>query len=124
MTNKTWIQEVVAHMDKGAFTKQSKRAHTTSIKFAKNAEAIEKQSSLPYIRKNVYKILFDSYTEKNEMDSSKYYLKLYTSLNDSILLSEKKSIYKPVNQIISDKEIEEFIEKTYFKEKERERDDY
>ena len=77
-----------------------------AIKFAKNAEAIEKQSSLPYIRKNVYKILFDSYTEKNEMDSSKYYLKLYTSLNDSILLSEKKSIYKPVNQIISDKEIE------------------
>lgn len=77
-----------------------------AIKFAKNAETFEKQSSLPYIRKNVYKVLFDSYTEINKMDSSKYYLKLYTALNDSILLSEKKSIYKPVNQIISDKESE------------------
>ena len=44
--NKRWIQEVVAHMDKGAFTKQSKRAHTTSIKFAKNVLKHPKKHTL------------------------------------------------------------------------------
>jgi hypothetical protein len=33
-------------MDKGAFTKQSKRAHTTSIKFAKNVLKHPKKHTL------------------------------------------------------------------------------
>lgn len=77
-----------------------------SISFAKKAENIEKHVSLPYIRKDIYKTLFNSYVETKTQDSSKYYLKLYTSLNDSILKSEKETILTPVKQIISDKEAE------------------
>ncbi|MFC3159193.1 hypothetical protein SAMN05443633_103111 [Chryseobacterium arachidis] len=80
--------------------------YNNSIKFAKQAEKLEKQTTLPYIRRDIFKSLFDSYAGINKVDSSKYYLSLYTVLNDSIIKVEKKSLYTPVNQIISDKEKE------------------
>lgn len=82
------------------------KEYKNSIKFAKKAEKLEKQTTLPYIRKDIFKSLFDSYAGINKIDSSKYYLNLYTALNDSIIKVEKKSLYTPVNQIISDKEKE------------------
>lgn len=50
----------------------------------------------------------------------------YKELSDNFskILKDKSNLEKIAKYIISDKEIEEFIEKTYFKEKERERDDY
>lgn len=77
-----------------------------AISLAKEAEVFERQTTMPYIRRDVYETLFNSYIEKGKNDSSKYYLKLYTALNDSLLAVEKKSIYTPVNKIISDKETE------------------
>lgn len=77
-----------------------------SIQFAKRAEKFEKQTSLPYIRKDIYYSLFNSYTETYKIDSSKYYVKLYTALNDSIAKIERESILTPVKQIIEDKETE------------------
>jgi hypothetical protein len=46
MTDKTWIQEAVKHMDKGAFTKQSKRSHKTPLKFAKSVLSHPKKHTL------------------------------------------------------------------------------
>lgn len=77
-----------------------------AVQLAKKAELYEKQTSMPYVRREIYKTLFNSYPEIKELDSSKYYLRLYTAINDSLIEAEKKSIYKPVNQIISDKEAE------------------
>lgn len=78
-----------------------------SIQLAKRAEVLEKQvGGLPYARKRIYEALFNSYVETDRHDSSKYYLKLYTALNDSILKVEKASLYTPVKQIINDKEKE------------------
>ncbi|MGC4041386.1 MAG: helix-turn-helix transcriptional regulator [Flavobacterium sp.] len=50
--------------------------------------------------------MFNSYIETNQKDSSKYYLNLYATLNDSLIKSEKESIMTPVNQIISDNKSE------------------
>lgn len=91
--------------DLAAFYTNNKE-YKNSIKFAKKAEKLEKKTTLPYIRKDIFKSLFDSYAGINKIDSSKYYLNLYTALNDSIIKVEKKSLYTPVNQIISDKEKE------------------
>ncbi len=80
--------------------------YTKAIKLAKKAEQYEKQTSLPYVRKDIYNSLFNSYSELSKGDSSRYYLKLYSALNDSLTKAEKKNILIPVNQIISDKETE------------------
>lgn len=80
--------------------------HQKAITFAKRAETLEKQAPMPYIRRGIFHSLFNSYAETNKLDSSRYYLKLYTSLNDSLLKSEKEDIMTPVKQIISDKETE------------------
>lgn len=82
------------------------KEYNKSIKFAKRAEGFEKQSTLPYIRKDIYYSLFSSYTETHKSDSSKYYIKLYSALNDSITKIEKESILTPVKQIIEDNEAE------------------
>jgi len=82
------------------------KEYRKSIALAKKAEHYEKQTSLPYIRRNIYRSLFDSYSEISKGDSAKYYLDLYTSINDSLLKVEKENLYTPVNQIILDKEIE------------------
>lgn len=80
--------------------------HQKSILFAKRAEILEKQAPMPYIRRDIYQSLFNSYVETHKQDSSKYYLKLYTSLNDSLIKSEKEGMMTPVKQIISDNETE------------------
>ncbi|MDR2235388.1 MAG: helix-turn-helix domain-containing protein [Chryseobacterium sp.] len=80
--------------------------HSKAVAFAKRAEALEKQTSLPYIRKDIYHTLFSSYVETNKQDSSKYYLNLYSALNDSLVKAEKQNIMTPVRQIIADKDKE------------------
>ena len=84
-------------------------SHDKAILYGKRAEAYEKQAPMPYIRKSIFHSLFSSYMETTKKDSSKYYLKLYTALNDSLLKSEKEDVMTPVNQIISDKEAENKI---------------
>ena len=84
----------------------SNKNYEKAVLFAKRAETFEKQAPMPYIRRDIYQSLFNSYIETAKKDSSKYYLKLYSTLNDSIIKSEKESVMAPVNQIISDKEIE------------------
>lgn len=80
--------------------------HSKAIEYGKRAEGFEKQAPMAYIRKSIYHSLFNSYIETAKKDSSKYYLKLYTALNDSLLSAEKASIMTPVKQIISDNETE------------------
>lgn len=82
------------------------KEYVKCIQFAKKAERYEKQTSLPYIRRDIYRSLFNAYSEVNKSDSAKYYLNLHTAINDSLLKTEKESLYTPVNQIISDKESE------------------
>lgn len=82
------------------------KEYGNGVRFAKQAEKLEKQTTLPYIRRDIFKSLFDSYAGINKIDSSKIYLNLYTKLNDSIIKVEKQNLYTPVNQIISDKEKE------------------
>src|SRR6218665_3917909 len=77
-----------------------------AIPFAKKAENFEKQAPMPYVRKEIYHSLFDAYVETDKQDSARYYLKLHTSLSDSLQKAEKENMLSPVNQIISDNDTE------------------
>jgi len=98
--------------DKATLLSDMAKFHNTNknylraISLAKRAEIFEKQVSMPYIRRDIYYSLFNSYLETNKKDSSIYYLTRYSSLNDSLQAAERKTIMTPVNQIISDKDSE------------------
>lgn len=80
--------------------------YIAAIKYGRNAEGLERQAPMPYIRRQIYHILFNSYLETTKKDSSKYYFSRYTDLNDSLLSVEKESLLTPVKQILSDKDAE------------------
>ncbi|MBB4805273.1 AraC-like DNA-binding protein [Chryseobacterium defluvii] len=74
------------------------------IDYAKQAEQLEKQISFPYIRRDIFEVLFKSYVEKGEKEKSSAYMRLFSTLNDSIINAEKRTINTPVKQILSEKD--------------------
>ncbi|AZA53968.1 helix-turn-helix domain-containing protein [Chryseobacterium sp. G0201] len=76
------------------------KKYNESKKYAKQAENLEKHISIPYIRRDIYEVIFKSCVELGEKESSRKYMNLYTKLNDSLVNAEKKTINTPVNQII------------------------
>ena len=76
------------------------KKYAESVDHAKRAEALEKKVAAPYIRRDIYEVLFKSYVEIGEKETSKKYMHLYTKLNDSLVNAEKKTINTPVNHIV------------------------
>lgn len=72
------------------------------IDYANQAESLEKQISLPYIRRDIYEVLYKSYVETGNKNGASKYSKSYTSLNDSIVNAEKIAINTPVQHIIKE----------------------
>lgn len=70
--------------------------------YAKQAEIIEKQVSFPYIRRDIYEVLFKSYVETGEKIAASKYTKLYTSLNDSLVNAEKMATATPMTHLIKE----------------------
>lgn len=87
-----------------------------SLSYSKRAENIEKKVNMPYLRRNIYKTLYKSYSQINKQDSVNHYLKLYTNLNDSIVRVEKANIDVNLKDIISNNnnEHENSIKFIYF----------
>ena len=68
-----------------------------------------------------FEIIFDK-VKVDDVNTDDNYKELSDNFNK--ILKDKSKLEKIAKYIISNKEIEEFIEAAYFKEKERERDDY
>ncbi|WP_306566945.1 helix-turn-helix domain-containing protein [Flavobacterium lindanitolerans] len=80
---------------------QAKKDYNNTIKYATNALELERKANSPYMRKESYEMLADSYLELDNKVLSKKYMQLYTSINDSITAAQNASIEAPVNQIVS-----------------------
>ncbi len=87
-----------------AWLNYDQKKYDKVIDYALQAEKLEKKISFPYIRRDVYEVLFKSYVEKGEKEMSSKYMKLFSSLNDSIINAEKKTINIPVKQILSEQD--------------------
>lgn len=74
-----------------------------AIHYSTEAIELEKKTNSLYSRKDSYEILAKSYLELNNKYLSKRYTQLYTSLNDSLIATEKLSIKTPLNHIVSEK---------------------
>lgn len=59
------------------------------------SKAIDKKPGIAIL----YLRLYDLYQKQGKIDSSNYYLRLYTILNDSLTLAEKQSIPTAVNKL-------------------------
>lgn len=79
----------------------AKKDYSNTIKYATNALELEKKANSPYMRKEAYEMLANSYLEKNSKDLSKKYMELYINLNDSLNAAENASIEAPVDRIVS-----------------------
>lgn len=80
---------------------QAKKDYDNTIKYATNALELEKKANSPYMRKEAYEMLANSYLEIDNKNLSKKYMQLYTHINDSIDASQNASIDAPVNHIIT-----------------------
>lgn len=77
------------------------KKYNESKNYAEQAEVLEKQVRTPYIRRDIYEVLFKSYVELSEKETSKKYMNLFTKLNDSLVNVEKKTINTPVQHIVN-----------------------
>lgn len=80
---------------------QAKKDYNNTIKYATNALELEKKANSPYMRKESFEMLANSYLEIDNKNLSKKYMQLYTHINDSINAAQNASIEAPVNQIVS-----------------------
>lgn len=78
-----------------------KEEYDNSILYGEKMLELEGTYSMPYNRKSAYMQLTKSYLATGDNETSQKYLKLYTKLNDSIVLVERKAVEKPINEIIS-----------------------
>lgn len=80
----------------------SQKRYTEAVEYGVQAEIMEKKTGLPYIRRDIYEVLFKSYVEIGHKTDASKYTKLFTSLNDSIINAEKIAIDTPVGHIIKE----------------------
>lgn len=66
------------------------------------AEKLERQINKPYIRRDIYEVLFKAQVEMGKKEESSKYMNLYTNLNDSLINAEKKTINTPAKHMIDE----------------------
>ncbi|PWN69409.1 hypothetical protein C1631_015265 [Chryseobacterium phosphatilyticum] len=98
------IQTEILVLNEFAWLYFDQKNYDKAIQYAKEAAVMEKQFSFPYIRRDIYEILFKSQVEKGNKEESSEYMAKFTKLNDSIVNAEKKTINTPMKHILSEKE--------------------
>lgn len=94
----------VTILNEFAWLYHDQNKYSESKDYAERAEALEKQVAAPYIRRDIYEVLFKSYVELGEKETSKKYMHLYTKLNDSLVKVEKITINTPLKQMMGKKD--------------------
>lgn len=96
------IRTYILILNEFAWLNYDQKKYDKAIEYALRAEKFERQISFPYIRRDLFEVLLKSYVEKGEKEKSSEYMKAFSSLNDSIVNSEKKTINTPVKQLLSE----------------------
>lgn len=79
-----------------------KKDYKTSIDYAKQALAMEKEYRDPENRVESYEFLASSYLETGEKEQSKFYMDRYTLLKDSLTLADKKNADISMKKMVSE----------------------
>lgn len=98
------VQTEILVLNEFAWLYFDQKNYDKAIKYAREAAVMEKQFSFPYIRRDIYEILFKSQVEKGNKEESSEYMAKFTRLNDSIVNAEKITINTPMKHILSEKE--------------------
>ncbi|MDP9962248.1 tetratricopeptide repeat protein [Chryseobacterium lathyri] len=98
------IQTEVLVLNEFSWLYFDQKNYDKAIQYAKEAAVMEQQFSFPYIRRDIYEVMFKSHVEKGNKGKSSEYMEKFTKLNDSIINAEKKTINIPVKHILSEKE--------------------
>ncbi|ANF52066.1 hypothetical protein A0O34_16770 [Chryseobacterium glaciei] len=80
------------------------KKYDSCIAYAQKGMILERNDSKADIRRDLYEVLYKSYSEKGDLQNSSRYTKLYMKLNDSILEAQQIAINEPVKNIIQEKE--------------------
>jgi AraC-like DNA-binding protein len=95
------LVEKVVLLNQLAHFYHDQKKYKISVQYAENALALEKQGSVPQLRKEIFEVLSKSYMELDESEKSKTYLKKFTALNDSIVFSNKQAVDAALNKTIT-----------------------
>ncbi|UTX49042.1 tetratricopeptide repeat protein [Chryseobacterium sp. MA9] len=98
------VQTEILVLNEFAWLYFDQKNYDKAIQYAREAAVMEKQFSFPYIRRDIYEILFKSQVEKGNKEESAEYMAKFTKLNDSIVNAEKITINTPMKHILSEKE--------------------
>ncbi|MET3538896.1 helix-turn-helix domain-containing protein [Chryseobacterium limigenitum] len=80
------------------------KRYDSCIVYAYKGLIFEKNNSKATVRRDLYEVLYKSYSEKGDAENSSKYTKLYMKLNDSILDAQEVAINEPVKNLIEKKE--------------------
>lgn len=100
-SNSVPLVEKVVLLNQLAYFYYDQKQYEVSVQYAEMGLALEKKSSLPQLRKDLFEVLSKSYMELNENEKSKSYLRQFTALNDSLTFTNKKAVEVALNQSIS-----------------------
>ncbi|MGG5207653.1 AraC family transcriptional regulator [Chryseobacterium sp. MIQD13] len=92
----------VTILNEYAWLNYDQKKYNQAIDYAEKAEQLERQVSIPYIRRDIYEVSFKSYVELGKKEASKKYMNFYTKLNDSLVNEEKKTISTPVKKMMDE----------------------
>jgi len=90
----------ITALNEFAWLYHDQKQYEKATYYAEQAENLEKNVGLPYIRRDIYEVYFKSFVELGDKERSAKYMNLYTKLNDSLVNAEKKTINTPVHHMM------------------------
>lgn len=81
-----------------------KKDFENSIRYAREGVGLLEKNPNSEVKKSLYQILFLSFLETKQIDSSKLYSDLFLKLNDSIAVADKSSTNSEMKEILKDNE--------------------
>lgn len=80
------------------------KKYDSCIAYAQKGLVFEKNNSKATLRRDLYEVLYKSYSEKGDAENASKYTKLYMKLNDSILDAQEAAVNEPIKNLVEKKE--------------------
>lgn len=102
--------KIILYSELGGFYTRQKR-YKDALGYLQSAVEMEKNTSLPEIRKEIYQYLSEYYLETGEAEQSKKYLNFSKKLEDSINYANRSAVNENLNRIVEKTDIQNQKEK-------------
>lgn len=102
--------KIILYSELGGFYTRQKR-YKDALEYLQSAVEMEKNTSLPEIRKEIFQYLSEYYLETGDTEQSKKYLNLSKELEDSINHANRSAVNENLNRIVEKTDIQNQKEK-------------